>query len=154
MAIKQIGKASQLAFTQVGSGGPTGPLTAIQSYGFNEDPELEAFLNGGARVNTHYEGTMTGTLTVVTADLGKALLFKKGQVYTNVILTVEAAKHSHGVAEGGNITVTMSKAVVASVGEVGKDNANAGPATREITFEPTRLAGDSSDPTIVVAEVV
>lgn len=156
MAITLLGTATQIAFTQVGTGGPTGPITSIQSYSLSNSQELAEFLMGNARVQGHYAGVKTGAITIESADLAKMVLFQVGQKYDNVILTIQASKDSTGsaVSGAGNATVTISAAVVTEVGELSMSNENDSPAVMSVTFTMSRHPEDSADPTFVIAAAV
>lgn len=154
MAIDLGGKFKSLAFTQVGTGGPTSPIDVIQNADTNEEIELAEFRLGLARVKTYFAGEIDAFITVETPKLGKALLFKKGQVYTGVELTQASTEDSDGNASGGEITYTLSKAIVSEVGSITKDNADSSPVSRSVTFRLHRAPGDASDPTYTIAESV
>ena len=153
MAITLLGTATSLAFTQVGSGGPTGPISNIQSYSVSHSDELAEFKMGNARVVGHYGGNKTAAITVESADLGKMVLFKVGQKYDNVTLSIQASKDSTGTAVtgAGDATVTISAAVVTEVGELTMSNENDSPAVMSVTFTMSRHPEDTADPTFAIA---
>jgi hypothetical protein len=154
MAIQQVARAVSLAWTAVSGQNPTpptGPLTNIQSYSTTNADELEKFRKGNARVPTSYQGLSAGSITVETGDVGVWALFKKGQRYNNVILTIEGAKDSSGASVGDNVTITLSEAVISEVGELAHGNENSAPVVASVTFELDRHPASSADPTMVLA---
>jgi len=152
MAIKTAGRAKSLAVTGVGSS-PTTPIGAIQSYSNSRSQELADFLKGTARVVTHYGGTKSASITIETADIGAVSTYEVGMKLDNVILTLEGAKDSADVADGSDLTLTLSEAVVSEISELGGGNENNAPATQSITFTLSRHADSSADPTFTIAVV-
>lgn len=156
MAIQQVARAKSLAWTAVAGQSPTppaGPLTNIQSYNTPQADELASFTKGTARVKTSYKGMMSGSITVETADIAIWSGFKKGQRYTNVILTLEGAKDSAGASVGDDITVTLEEAVISELGELTHGNEASDPVVASVTFELDRHPASSDDPEMVFAVV-
>lgn len=156
MAINQLARALSITWTAVSGQTPTpptGPIANIQSFATPEIDELAPFLIGTSRVDSHYAGKKGAAITIETADLGKASLFKVGQKFTGVALDIEAAKDSAGTEVGETVRVTLSHAVVSEVGEIGRDNADSAPLTRSVTFTLSKFPTETDDPTYTIAEV-
>lgn len=151
MAKKSGGIFTQLAFTkESGGGGPTGPLTSIQSAAVRASKDLIPTKLGTATVETMFEGSKTAEITVTSTDLALMSAFEVGQRYTGVALTEEAAVEGNGVSEGDAFVYTISKAIVTAVELPNKDNANKGRVATSVTFRMERPAGDSADPTFTI----
>lgn len=153
MALQTLGRAKSLAFTIVGSGGPTSPIggAKIQGYEFTPGDELATFMRGNSRVESHYQGKKTASIKVTLSDLAAYAAFGIGQKYSNVILTCDSAIDSAGVDEGDDATITLSKAVVTELGALANGNESDAPITYDVTFQLSRHAGDSADPTFTIA---
>jgi hypothetical protein len=153
MAIKQVARGKSLAFSQVGSGGPAGPIAVIQNWSFSRSQELAAFLGGLSRVDSHYAGKKDASITIETPDIAQWSAFEVGQKYDSVVLTVEGSVDSAGTANGDDITITLSAAVVSEVGEISAGNENSSPAVASVTFQLSKHPEDTEDPTWAIAEV-
>lgn len=154
MAILEGARAKTLAFTAVSGQSPTpptGPITKIQNYAANPADELAEFTAGLARVSSSYKGKTGFTINVTTKQLDIWALFRIGQRFNNVILTLEAAIGSGGTAVGGDITVTLSEAVVTEMSGLEHDNENSMPVVGSVTFKLDRHPESSSDPTWSIA---
>lgn len=154
MAIDQIGTGKSLAWTAVGGQTPTpaaGPLSNIQKYGFSRNKELKEFLKGLARVQTRYSSTKTAAITVDSPDVDVLCDLEVGQKFTSVILTLQGAIDAGGTAIGGDVTVTLSHAVITAIGDLEHSNEDDTPAVQSVTFTLDRHDGESSDPTWTIA---
>lgn len=152
MAIVSIGKPKSLAASILPSGSLD--ITKLQSGSHSVNDELAEFVNGDARVATHYQGSKSGEITVETPQVSEVQKLAVGTKVTSLVLTLGAAREAGGVVTGGDVTVTMSKAVVAEIGEISASNENDAPLTQSVTFRLNRDEADSADPTITIAEVV
>ena len=144
MALKQIARAKSLAWTGTG---PTSPLANIQNWSFSRNKELAEFTSGTSRVNSHYLGKTTASITVDTADMSKFTGFVVGQKFTAVTLVVEGAVDSSGTANESDATIVLSSAVVTEVGEIESDNEDSAPVVGRVTFTLSRFATAGADPT-------
>lgn len=143
------GFAKSLAYND----GSSKTISSIKSYEIEPlGSEPVAFRDGSDRIEGHYQGTTTGSIQVEVTDMDllKAGGLKRGDVVTNVVLTVTGAVRSDGSTENADLTATMSRAVVEEVSAVGRDSEDGAPATYNIRLRLSKLAGAAA-PTFVVA---
>jgi len=143
----QFGRATSLSFIVSGEGSPR-TTSSIQSYTVTpQTQEVEEFLTGADRVNSHYQGVISASLEVETSDLETIFDLSRGTVCTSVSLTIEAAYDSGGTAQNSNnLTYTLSRAIIDSVGDFGRDNSARGPVTGSITFLLSHDVTSDDDP--------
>ena len=128
------GNAKSLAFVAVGPG-PASPITRISGCDYGPEVTLEQFKQGNANTPSHWQGDKAGYIEITTSDIGKRPDFFIGQRFTNVVLTLESARTSAGNAVGDDYTVTLNRAVLTTVGNISRDNANKVPSVYTLRFE-------------------
>jgi len=151
MARILTGRGTSLSWTAAAPTVPAGvssPIVDIQSISFNDNEEFSEFLDGLARVNSHYKATRESSITVETSDMNVAQILPLGTAFTNVTLTVEGAVESTGVAVNGNFTIKLDRAVLTERSTLDHDNADSAPSTVELTFTLSRAASASADPAV------
>lgn len=153
MAINRLARPVSLAWSDT-SGDATSPLNSLQSWSFQDNQEVAEFLRGNARVDGHYRGKTTATITVETDDMGAFVDFAPGDSFEDLVLTVENAIEVDGTACGGSATITLEHAKLTERGEITHDNADSSPVVGTLTFTLSRSCAATSDPTITIAAVV
>lgn len=143
-------RAKSLAFTKV-SNGPNGPITQIQNYSEGPQDTLAEFTHGTALVPTRYRAKKGHFIEIETPDLAAVASMAIGQLYTNVILTVEGTVDSGGGSSGSDQTVTLSSAAITQIGELSHSNDDSTPTTQTVRFELNRAATATEDPTVARA---
>ncbi len=152
MAITEIARALTLKYTPVGESQQT--VSDIRNYTYSrKGVELIDSKKGTARVKTRYKGDDDATIMVETADIAAWTAISKGDKATDVILELEAAVESHGVAAGGGFKITLSNAVVSEVGDLSHSNEGSDPVVGSFTFQLDRHSSLSEDPTVTEEEV-
>jgi hypothetical protein len=134
-----------------GDSTPTSPISSIQDHTVSDAGEVATFLQGTARVDSHFAGKAAATIEITTSNVDKVAQFRKGQKLTNVILTVEAIIDSGGTKIGTDQTHTFSSAVVMEKGDLQHGNEDSTPATRTVTFALSRFPDAEADPTYTIA---
>lgn len=154
MAIKTLGRMTSLAYTKVTGQTPdpdAGPITFIQEGGVTPNDEIAAFLMGTARVDSHFQGKQSTSIRITTGDVAKYPNFRKGQQFTAVIATFEAALASNGLTTGQAMTATLSHAVINEISELRHSNEDSTPVVYDIEFILSRFPDATSDPTVTIA---
>jgi hypothetical protein len=149
------GRGSSLSWSAIApaNAGVTSPLVSIQSFTFSDSEELSEFLDGLARVNSHYKAVRSSSIQIETADVGMAQKLEFGSAFTNLELTVESAVESTGTGTNNNFKITLGRAVLSERSELSHGNENSAPSTVTLTFQLSRAASASADPTVTKAAV-
>lgn len=153
MALQTAAKAKSITWTAVAGQSPAppaGPITALQGYDTNDDPELTEFLKGTRRTPTRYQGKKVGYIQVEISDIAKYAALRKGQKFTNVILTIGGAVESNGIGQGSDVVITLSTACLTERGALQRANEDDAPATATIRFDLESSEADP-DPTYTIS---
>ena len=144
-------RAVSLAWTLgAGDSTPTSPIGSIQDHNVSDEGEVAEFLQGTARVNSHFASKVAASIEITTSQVDKVAQFRVGQRLTNVILTVEAIIDSAGTKIGTDQVHTLSSAIVVEKGSLQHGNEDSTPATRTVKFQLSRAADAEADPTYTV----
>lgn len=145
-----VGKPKSLIFTAGGSPLTIGLLqSALMPPGMKQT--LEATMEGTSAIATHYQGEKTAYIEVTTFDFANIVGLDEGDRCTAVTLEFEAAVDSGGTAQTTKVFKgILSHAVIETLGDASKDNANKAPTPQTIRFLLSRAPGSDTDPTFTV----
>jgi hypothetical protein len=148
MAVNHLGRSSGLTGTGVSPASNLALTGKIISYTYGKGKELVSFKPGNRSVVTRYEGDVTGFIEIETSDMSAYAAHSIGNKYTAVTLAIEAGGDAAGSADGDAAEVVLSHAVLVSMTDPAKDNANKAPVTFRMRFELDWHVGLGTAPTM------
>jgi hypothetical protein len=137
-------KGTALSLVGTAKNGGAISITAINDWDVVIDTELVDDFENGDNIPITYEGKPAGSINIKTKDYGSLSVLKKGDIVTDLILTVGGLINlSDGTPRGGTAIFTLSKGIIRKDGRsIGGTSEEKTPLKGEVEFGLGKEPGD------------